>query len=57
MKIERALEAAIRSVGGEDFSQVPDMIDRVMVLVEEKSEGIPDVEMIQDAVEEILIKD
>ena len=57
-KIENALEKAIAAVDGTDFSHVARMTDRVIDVVTEKSNGkIPDVEAIQDSVEEILIKE
>lgn len=57
-KIERALEKAIEAVGWSDFTRVPMMTDEVIKLVQEMAgKEIPDVEMIQDAIEKTLIKE
>lgn len=57
-KIVKAIEKAITSVGGSDFSHIEEMVSRVADLVEAKvGKNIPDVETIQDTVEEVLIKD
>jgi len=56
-KIEKAIKRAIEAVGGTDFSQVHEMAKAVGNEVERKiGKNIPDVETIQDAVEQILIK-
>ena len=57
-KIEEAIKKAIAAVGGEDFSRVTEMTDKILSTVSDKiGGGIPDVESIQDAVEEVLIKE
>jgi hypothetical protein len=44
-------------VGGTDFSKISEISSAIMVAVEKKSgKNIPDVETIQDCVEETLIK-
>lgn len=57
-KIEKAIKLAIEAVGGEDFSRVSEITDKAIEIVESKAgDNIPDVESIQDAVEEVLIKE
>jgi len=57
-KIEGVIQKAIESVWGSDFSQIIDMTDKVLLLVKSKTgKNIPNVETIQDSVEEILIKE
>ena len=57
MKIEKVLEKAIQSVGGDRFEDVSSMTNTIVALVESKvGTSIPSVEILQDAVEEILIK-
>lgn len=57
-KIENAVKSAIEAVGGDDFSRVVDMTDKVVGLAESVAGGsIPDVETVQDCVEKILIKE
>lgn len=57
-KIENALKKAIEAVGGEDFSRIAEMTDKAIGATELKIGGsIPDVETIQDCVEEMLIKE
>jgi len=57
-KIEKAIRRAIEAVGGTDFSQVSRMAKMVGDEVEKKiGKDIPDVELIQDIVEQILIKE
>jgi len=57
-KIEKAIKRAIEAVGGTDFSQVSEMAKKVGDEVEQKiGKDIPDVEVIQDAVEQVLIKE
>jgi len=57
-KIEKAIKLAIEAVGGEDFSTVNSMTDAVIeVLIEKSGNEIPDVESIQNAIEQILIKE
>lgn len=57
-KIENAIKRAIESVGGTDHSKVEIIAEKVIesVLANVGNE-IPDVEMIQDAVEKTLIKE
>lgn len=56
-KIEKAISLAIESVGGTDFSNVSNMAELAVSLIEEKIwNNIPDVESVQDAVEQSLIK-
>ena len=56
-KIEQAIQKAIESVGGNDFSEISTLTDRVIERVKETSKKtIPSIEHIQDAVEEALIK-
>jgi ribonucleoside-triphosphate reductase len=58
VKIEKAIKKAIQSVGGEDFSPVVAMVDTVIDIVGKKTDKeIPEVELIQDVVEEVLIKE
>lgn len=59
MKIENALKKAIEGVGGTDFSRVASITNQIIVRIEEKvgSATLPDIEMIQDTVEEVLIKE
>ncbi|MDD2693774.1 MAG: ribonucleoside triphosphate reductase [Candidatus Gracilibacteria bacterium] len=57
IKIEFAIEKAIRAVGGSDFSTLPNMVDEVVDLTEFRhGDDIPTVEQIQDIIEEVLIK-
>ena len=56
-KIEHAIKRAIEAVGETDFSLVPSLAAKVAQTVEEKiGKEIPDIEVIQDAVESVLIK-
>jgi len=56
-KIESAIQKAIVSVGWSDFSKVSFIVDEVVIKLEEKFwSNAPDVESIQDVVEEVLIK-
>ncbi|MCK9466787.1 MAG: ribonucleoside triphosphate reductase [Candidatus Absconditabacterales bacterium] len=56
-KIQKAIKLAIEAVGGTDFSKIGDISEAIVELIEKKSgKNIPDVETIQDSVEEILIK-
>ena len=57
-KIHAAIQQAIKAAGGEDFMQIAPMTDQVIRLVESRvGYNIPSVEQIQDAVEEVLIKE
>ena len=56
-KIENAIKLAIEAVGGSDFSKISDIANAASDLVEKKSwKNIPEVEIIQDSVEDVLIK-
>jgi hypothetical protein len=57
-KIESAIKKAIESVWWNDFSEVPALVKKVTKLLWKKVwESIPNVEDIQDSVEETLIKE
>jgi anaerobic ribonucleoside-triphosphate reductase len=60
-KIEHALKLAIEAVGGKDFSKITDIAKAVIGAVEirtkKSGDNIPDVETIQDCVQETLIKE
>ncbi len=57
-KIEKAIKRAIESVGWTDYSKVEQITDKVIESVVEKVwNEIPSVEMVQDAVEQSLIKE
>ncbi|MDD2486984.1 MAG: ribonucleoside triphosphate reductase [Candidatus Gracilibacteria bacterium] len=56
-KIENALKKAIEASGGSDFSEVSMLVDEIIERAETVSgKNIPDIELMQDKVEEILIK-
>lgn len=56
-KIEKAIEKAIKSVWWADFTWIKGITDTVILLLGEKvGSDIPDIEQIQDIVEEVLIK-
>ncbi len=56
-KISDAIKKAIEAVEWEDFSEVNKLTKKVLKLLHEKvGENIPNVEQIQDCVEEVLIK-
>ena len=57
-KIENAIKRAIESVGGTDYNNIESITDKIIEAVLSKvGNEIPDVEMIQDAVEQTLIKE
>ncbi len=57
-KIESAITKAFEAIGSTDFSDIPSLAKKVAKDVEKKAGNeIPDVEMIQDAVEEVLIRE
>ena len=57
-KIENAIKKAIEAVGGTDFSEVSALAKKVGNEVEAKvGNDIPNVELIQDIVEQILVKE
>ena len=56
-KIEYAIMQTIQSVGGDDFSHITTLTDQVISHIEQSCNmQIPDIEVIQDTIEEILIK-
>lgn len=56
-KIESAIKLAIEAVWGVDFSKISDLALEASEFSEKKAgKNIPDVEMIQDCIEEVLIK-
>lgn len=58
LKIENAIKKAIESVWWDDFWKVSLITDKVIdIIVEKVWTEIPDVEMIQDVVEQVLIKE
>ncbi len=58
IKIKKAIKKAIKASQWNDFSQVKDLVKKIILLINERIwKNIPDVELIQDIVEEILIKD
>lgn len=57
-KIENAIKKAIEAVWWDDFSHVSKLTDKIIKSVHKKVwNEIPDVELIQDTVEEMLIKE
>ena len=57
-KIESAITKAFEAIGSTDFSDIPSLAKKVAKDVEKKAGNeIPDVEMIQDVVEEVLIRE
>ena len=57
-KIEDAIKKAIKATGGRDFSHVPFITNMVITLVKAKTgKSIPTVELLQDEIEEVLIKE
>jgi len=57
-KIEIAIKRAIEAVGGTDFKDVPSLAKKVSKEVEKKTgKEIPNIEMIQDMVEQVLVKE
>lgn len=57
VKIENAIKKAIEASGWNDFSEVVDLVDQVIERTELISgKNIPDIELLQDKVEEVLIK-
>ena len=55
-KIKKAIKSAIIAAWGSDFSQLDMMVSNVVKNLEKLDETIPDVESVQDVVEEVLIK-
>lgn len=57
LRIEVALEKAIQSVGGTDFSHVAGLTDEIISIADTRYKvELPSVENIQDIAEEVLIK-
>lgn len=57
-KIEKAIKNAIESVGGTNLETIPAILARVEWILDEKvGKSIPQVEQVQDAIEEALIKE
>ena len=57
-RIENAIKKAIEAVGGTDFKEVPNLAKKVSDEVEKKAnKDIPNVEVIQDTVEQVLVKE
>ena len=57
-KISEAIKKAIIAVGGEEFSQLSILTDKVVAQIEsEIGNNIPDIEFIQNTVEKVLIKE
>jgi len=57
-KIENAIKKAIEAVGETDFSNVGVLAQKVSKAIEKKvGKEIPDVEIIQDMIEQVLIKE
>ncbi len=57
-KIEYAVKSAIESVWGTDFTHISSLADKIGKEIEKKAnKEIPDVEMVQDIVEQVLIKE
>ncbi len=57
-KIESAIKKAIEAVGGTDFSEVVSLAKKISKEVEKKvGKEIPNIEAIQDTVEQILVKE
>jgi len=55
-KIETSIEQAIQSLWGSDFSEVALITKEAINILKEKGNSIPDIESIQDAVEESIVK-
>lgn len=56
-KITKAIKSAIIAAGGDDFSALETITKEVLNRIEQNGESIPEVEVIQDIVEETLIKE
>ncbi len=55
-KIAQAIKKAIIAVWWTDFSHIPDLVVETLVVLRGLGKSIPDVETIQDCVEQVLIK-
>lgn len=56
-KIKKAIKSAIIAAGWDDFSALDSITKDVLTRIEQRWESIPEVEVIQDIVEETLIKE
>lgn len=57
-KVEKAIFAAAKSVGGHDEALADELMQKVVVVLETKfQDAIPSVEEVQDAVEKVLIEE
>ena len=57
-KIELAIKKAIEAAGGDDLSRISHFTDQIITNIEQKiGDTLPDIELIQDTIEEVLIKD
>lgn len=57
-KIEKAIKGAFEAIGATDFSPIEGLAKKVGKEVEKKSgQEIPNIELIQDVIEETLIKE
>ncbi|MFH8080826.1 MAG: adenosylcobalamin-dependent ribonucleoside-diphosphate reductase [Candidatus Aenigmatarchaeota archaeon] len=58
-KISEAIWKAVKAVGGKDKSPIPLLTKKVVELLKQKlkEDEIPDVEMVQDCVEKVLIEE
>ncbi len=56
-KIYEAIKKAIQSVWGSDFSKLDEIVDESIEVLSDKVEwSVPNIEKIQDSVEQVLIK-
>lgn len=57
-KIELAIKKAFEAIGATEFNDVPSLANKVSKEVEKKiGNEIPDIEVIQDTIEEVLIRE
>ena len=57
-KIEISIKKAIESVNGTNFDNIPYITNDIIYAIENKiNNELPDIELIQDTIEEILIKE
>lgn len=57
-KIELAIKRAVEAIGGNDFKEISSLAKKVVKEVEKKvGKEIPNVEAIQDVVEQVLVKE
>jgi len=57
LKIYNAIKKAIIATEGDDFSTIDKMVASVVLSLEERRISLPDVELVQDTVEQVLIKE